>query len=267
MKKILIIGKRGFIGNNLSKYLKKIYKLRQIGFKDLKKFKSKINNFNYIVNTSINKNYVNNKYNEKFDNDLKISKLINNKKIIYSFISTRKVYPNKANLKENTKLIPESNYSKNKFITEQKLTRVLKNNLVILRVSNIIGDKSSTKNIHRTFIDVFFENIKKGIILDNGNAFKDFLAIDKFCQIFSSIIKNNLVGVYNVSIGQKVYLNDLVGWLNKYNKKKLKKIKIIKKNNNSFYLNNKKLMSKIKVKSSLNDLKKYCYRLSKNKFS
>ena len=267
MKKILIIGKRGFIGNSLTKYLSKFYNVKQIYFKDLNKFKNKINNFNYIINTSINKNYINNKYNERFDNDLKISKLINNKKIIYTFISTRKVYPSKINLKEKTKLSPKSNYSKNKVITEQKLSKKLKGGLVILRVSNIIGDKSLTKKIHHTFIDIFFENIKKGIIIDNGNAFKDFLAIDKFCQIFRNIIKENLKGVYNVSIGQKVYLNDLINWLNKFNKKKLKKIKIIKKNGDSFYLNNKKLMSKIKIKNSLIDLKQYCYKLSKNKFS
>ena len=266
MKKILIIGKRGFIGNSLYKYLKKFYKVRQIRFKDLNKFKSKINNFNHIINTSINENYINNKYKKKFDNDLKISGLVNNKKIIYTFISTRKVYPSKANVKENSKLLPESNYSKNKLITEQKLTRKLRDNLVILRVSNIIGDKSLTKTIQKTFIDIFFENIKKGIMIDNGNAFKDFIAIDKFCQIFKNIIKKNLIGVFNVSIGQKVYLNDLIKWLNKFNKKKLKKIKIIKKND-SFYLNNKKLMSKIKIKNTLTDLRRYCYQLSKNKFS
>ena len=76
-----------------------------------------------------------------------------------------------------------------------------------------------------------------------------------------------MVGIYNVSIGQKVYLKDLVVWLNKYNKKKPKKIKKIEKKNESFYLNNQKLMSKIKLKNSLKDLKKYCYQLSKNKFS
>ena len=267
MKKILIIGKRGFLGNSLSKYLKKFYYVKQISFRETKKFKNKINNFDYIVNTSIDKKYIYNKYNEKFDNDLKISKLIYNKKIIYIFISTRKVYPSKPNLKESSKLTPRSNYSKSKLITEQKLNKQLKNNLVILRVSNIIGDKISIKKIHRTFIDIFFENIKRGIVIDNGSTFKDFLSIDKFCQIFANIIKKNLVGIYNVSIGQKVYLNDLINWLNKFNKKELKKINIIKKNNESFYLNNKKLMSKIKIKNSLLDLKRYCYQLSKKKFS
>jgi nucleoside-diphosphate-sugar epimerase len=266
MKKILIIGKRGFIGNSLFKYLKKFYQVKQISFEDSLKFKSKINNFNYIVNTSINRSYIKNKYDEKFDNDLKISKLINNKNIIYSFISTRKVYPSRANLKENSKLSPKSNYSKNKVATEQKLSKKFGRNLVILRVSNIIGDKSLNKKIQKTFIDIFFENVRKGIIIDNENDFKDFLSIDKFCQIFKNIIKYNLKGIYNVSIGQKVYLNDIISWLNKFNRKKLKNVKI-KKKSESFFLNNKKLMSKIKINNSINELKKYCYQLSKNKFS
>ena len=266
MKKILIIGKRGFIGNSLFKYLKKFYKVKQISFKDTFKFKSKISKFDCVINTSIDKNYIKNKYNEKFDNDFRISKLINNKKIIYCFISTRKVYPSKANLRENSKLSPKSNYSKNKLITERKLSKKLRDNLVILRVSNIIGDKSLTKKIQKTFVDIFFENVQKGIDIDNGKAFKDFLSIDKFCQIFKNIIKYNLKGTYNVSIGQKVYLNDIISWLNKFNKRKLKKIKI-KKNSESFYLNNKKLMSKIKINNSIKDLEKYCYQLSKNKFS
>ena len=191
MKKILLVGKRGFVGISLNKYLKKFYNVKHIGFKDIGNFKKNINNFDYIVNTSINRNYINYKYNERFDNDLAISNLINNKKTIYIFISTRKVYPSKANLKENSKLSPKSNYSKNKLITERKLSIKLKDNLTILRVSNIIGDKSLSKNIHKTFIDIFFENIKNGINVDNGNAFKDFLSINKFCQIFKCILKKN----------------------------------------------------------------------------
>ena len=41
MKKILIIGKRGFIGNSLSKYLKKKFKITHKSFTDFNKFKSK----------------------------------------------------------------------------------------------------------------------------------------------------------------------------------------------------------------------------------
>ena len=60
MKKILIVGKRGFIGNSLNRYLKKFYHIKHISFKNIKNFKKKVNEFNYVVNTSINKNYINN---------------------------------------------------------------------------------------------------------------------------------------------------------------------------------------------------------------
>ena len=41
MKKILIVGKRGFIGNNLSKYLKRFYIVKHKSFKDTIKIKFK----------------------------------------------------------------------------------------------------------------------------------------------------------------------------------------------------------------------------------
>ena len=55
MRKILIIGKRGFIGNNLSSYLKKFFKVSYKRFKDLNKNSLKTQDFDYIINTSINK--------------------------------------------------------------------------------------------------------------------------------------------------------------------------------------------------------------------
>ena len=57
---------------------------------------------------------------------------------------------------------------------------------------NIIGDKSNSKNLRSTFIDIFIKNIKKGYIIDNDNSFKDFISIKKFCEIISVFIKKNL---------------------------------------------------------------------------
>ena len=108
MIKILIIGKRGFVGNNLNRYLRKYYNVSHKSYKDLNKLKFKINNYNFIINTSINKNYIDNKYNVKFDNDIKISKFIDNHKTTLVFLSTRKIYKSKANLKENSKLAPKT---------------------------------------------------------------------------------------------------------------------------------------------------------------
>ena len=100
-------------------------------------------------------------------------------------------------------------------------------------------------------------------MLDNGKNYKDFIGVDKFCEIIKKSFKK-LRGVFNVSI--EIFLNDIIGWLNKF--KKQKKLKLIKNNKktDSFYLNNKKLMSKISIKNSKSDLMKYCFKISKKNF-
>ena len=45
------------------------------------------------------------------------------------------------------------------------------------------------KKIHNTFIDIFFNNINKGFIFDNKKDFKDFISIDKFCEIIKNWCK------------------------------------------------------------------------------
>ena len=266
MIRILIIGKRGFVGNNLYKYLKKFYSVTHKSYKDFTKFKTNLNNYNFVINTSINRNYINKKYNIKFDNDIKISNFIDKDKTIFIFLSTRKVYEPKPNLKEKSKLAPKTNYAKNKLITEKKLIKRFSKDLIILRVSNIIGDKSKIKKLHNTFVDVFFHNVRKGYIFNNKNDYKDFISINKFCEIIKNIIKKNLRGTFNVSIGKKIFLNEIVNWLNKFNRKKVK-TKKIKLKNDCFYLNNKKLMSKIKIKNSISELRDYCHKISKKKFN
>ena len=142
----------------------------------------------------------------------------------------------------------------------------MKKKLLILRISNIIGLNihSDSRKVHQTFINIFIKNIKKNIVYDNKNIFKDFLSIDKFLQIFYLVILKNLDGVYNVSIGKKVYLNDLISWLNYHNYNKVKIMKLPKKfNKDAFFLNNSKLKKKIGINIELKELELYCKKLSK----
>ncbi len=266
MKKVLIIGKRGFIGKSLKKFLKIKHKVKLISFKNALSFKQ-INKYNFVINSSINRYYITKKYNKSFDNDLKIAERIKDKKIIYIFLSSRKVYKAKPNIKEKSKLLPKSNYSKNKLKTEKKLYKIFKNDLIVLRISNIIGNKSNIgQSLHKTFVDIFYKKAKKGIIYNNKKNYKDFISIEKFCEIVSMIIHKNLRGTFNVSIGKKVFLNDLVKWLNHFNQRKFKIVNYNKAPEKNFYLNNRKLMSKIKISNNLESLKKDCINLSKKLF-
>ena len=137
-----------------------------------------------------------------------------------------------------------------------------------MRVSNIIGiPNKSKRKLHLTFLDIFFNKVKLGFIYDNKKIYKDFISIKIFSEIIFQLIKNDSTGVYNVSLGKKVYLNQLTKWLNFYNNKKLSLIKPQNSfNNDNFTLNNKKLMNKIDLKIRVNDLKNECLIISKKMF-
>ena len=267
--KIIIIGKKGLIGSNLNSYLKiKNYTINLDYKSFINKKKKFINNFDYVINCTSNKNYINNKYIKKNDFDLIIAKKIEKLNIKMLMLSTRKVYKIGNNLKEFSPLDPKNHYSKNKLITEKALIKVLKRKVLILRISNIIGiNKRKHNKLHKIFIDIFLENIKKGLIFDNKNSYKDFISVDKFCEIIEKLIRCNTHGIFNISLGKKVFLKQIVSWLNFHNKKDVKFIKLEKINKpDNFILNNNKLMNKIKVKNSVKDLKKYCILLSKQLF-
>ena len=266
-KKILIFGKNSFIGTNLYTFLKNKHfvKIKSFNLKSLKN----LNKFDYIINCSINKNYVNDIYSVNNDIDLKIVKNLN-ENTNFIFLSSRKIYEPKANIYEKSKIKCSNNYEKNKYITERKILEIKEDKSIILRISNIVGFKKyNPRKIHYTYLDYLINKVRKGELIVNKNEFKDFLDVNTFSKIINSIIKNKVFGTYNVSIGEKVYLKELNNWLlsSINNKKRFKVIKL--KNNKikqSFYLNNSKLQKKIDFKINIAQLKKECIKLSKKLF-
>ena len=212
-KNILIIGKKSFIGSNLFLNLKNKHNLKIVDYnKNITKILPDLLKFDYLINCTSNKSYIKSRYSEKNDFDLIIANKIKHLDIKMIFLSSRKIYKIGYDLKESDNPQPICNYSKNKFITETNLKKILNKKILILRISNLIGaNVNHKKKLHKTFLDFFFENIKKGFILKNDNCYKDFLSINKFSQIVNELIKKNAIGVYNVSIGKKIYLK-LPSW-------------------------------------------------------
>ena len=185
-KKILLIGLNSFISKNLFSFFKSknIY-VKKISFENFKSETNKyVLNFDIFINCSINKNYLIKKYHNDSDNDLFLAKKLFKRNKFQIFLSTRKVYKEKIGVKENGLISPNCNYSKNKFKSETKIYKILKKDLLILRISNVIGYPTKKKRkIHNTFLDTFFENIKKGIIYDNKDIFKDFISTKRLSEI------------------------------------------------------------------------------------
>lgn len=270
-KKILIIGKKGFIGSNLYKFFKENnLKVNSLNYENfLNSNQKNVDKFDIIINCSSNKKFINNKYHVRNDHDLIIAKKIINSNAMLIMLSTRKVYKPKFDIKESDLKNPNCNYSKNKLLSEFCVKKILMNRILILRISNIIGiPNDNVRKLHKTFLDIFFKAAKRGYIYNNKRIYKDFISIKKFNEIVFELIKKNCFGTYNVSIGKKIYINQIIGWLNFYNSNKVKFIRVNNSfNNDNFTLNNRKLMNKIKIKNSLNDLKNECLKISRNVFT
>ena len=82
------------------------------------------------------------------------------------------------------------------------------------------------------------------------------------------MIQKKCIGVYNVSFGNKVYLDKILNWLNYYNTKPLEKViykkKLISENQDCFYLNNDKLKKDINLKLTYKNLEKEIKIMSKS---
>jgi dTDP-4-dehydrorhamnose reductase len=268
-KKILIIGQNGLIGKNLFNYFKsRKINIYRISFESFLK-KNFLNSFDIIINCTSNQKFVKNKYANKNDNDFIIAKKIINLKTKLIMLSTRKIFKPKFNIKELDKKEPNCNYSINKVISEASVNKILGARVLILRICNIISMPNKNKRkLHNTFSDIFFEMAKKGYIYNNNKKiYKDFISISKFNQIVYELIKKDSFGIFNISLGKKIYINQLIAWLNFHNTKKIKVINIKNSfNNDSFTLNNNKLMKQIKIKNNILELKNECFAISKKFF-
>lgn len=260
MKKILIIGKKSFIGSNLRNYLNKYFNVKIFSLEEiLTKPENYFNKFSHVINTSIHSSYIKKKYDKKYDLDIRFINKFKKIKFIYIFLSTRKIYFQKFNIKENSLIHPLDNYAKNKLITEKILNKKVKQNLLILRISNILGKKISrnNRNIHKLFLDNFLNYRKLKKKLSFNNNFKDFITIDQFSLMISKLIKKKITGIFNVSLGEKIYISEIISWLDK---DFFSKINFKPATNDSFTLSNKKLIKTIKVSINKTQVKNFCLK-------
>ena len=258
---VLIIGKKSFIGYNLNKYLKNFFKVDILSFEDLYKNKLNIYKYSHIINTSIHKNYIKKNYNRKFDLDRMIIDKFYNSNFKFIFMNTRKIYKPKINISEKSRIKPIDQYAKNKIKKEKYLKKKLKKNLLSLRISNVLGKRPlrNRRVAHDLFLDNFIKFKKKNKKIKVKNEFKDFISINHLCLVIKKLIKNDIYGVFNVSMSKKIYVSEITRWLSKTF---YKKITFIKSSEDSFTLSNKKLVDKIDINISKIQLKNFCENLN-----
>ena len=266
MKKILIIGSRGYIGKSLTKSLKKKYKLIKpshsrgeinvLNKNTLKKYISK--DISNIINLT-GQNDANKKRLKKVivQGNKNLIEVINkvNPNINFIFISTCLVYglKNKKAM-ENSNLAPVSFYAKLKY----KMENYLKKNSMnyhILRLANVYDE-----NLNSGFFKKFFFTLKneKKIYFSNIKTKRNMIHMQDAVKAIIAIIrcpkKNLIINIGNENI-QLSKIKDLFKRSFKNN------IEIIE-NKMSLYKDSSQIISIEK----LNELKKWKKKNIKSTF-
>lgn len=265
-KRILFIGKNSLLANQLYQLTRKKFFIKKISYEDFLNLSIKsINQYSHIINFAIKKKYILNKYNVKDDLDFSISKKLIEAKCIFVFLSSRKVYKATPNIKETDKIYFHDNYGRNKFLTENKLRKLLKKNLLILRISNVLTYKNKkvskqNRRSHKTFLDYFYEIRLQKKKYYTFNYFKDFITIDQLSRYFISLIKIKITGTFNISLGKKIFIKEIFSWIDK---SFLKRVQFVKKPYNkhmSFVLNNSKILKLVNLKITKKQVENFCIK-------
>lgn len=258
--KILITGCCGFVGRNITAFLKKKkFIIDGIGHGNWNKKTYKSWGYNYLINKNINfKNLIKLKENynyiihcggtglqsksmESFKKNITTLQEVleyiikKNKKIKLIFISSVAVNAKKKIIEENLEHNPISNYGLNKQLCENIIkfySNKYQLDSLILRVSSLYGN-----DLKKQFIYDACNKLRnnKNIFTGNGDEIRDWLHINDFCNLIYKILIKGFYkfNIMNCGSGETYSIKYILNLLCK-----LFKIKIIPRFNSEGIENN-----------------------------
>ena len=239
---------QGFVGTNISIFLKKKKCKLFIPKKGKYKFKKNLHNVIYCIG---NQNWLKDPEVTYNANLAMVPKIIfNNKFDSFTFLSTTRLYfaNPKTKTSENDPININSNnksflYNSLKIAAENLCLTLNNKNIKVIRMSNLFGDNFTNQAyILPTWIRDSIINKKIDLYI-NKNSTKDFIYVDDAFDVLLKIIKTGKHRLYNVASGKNIKLSKIL--------KEIKKITNCKIN----YTNSSNIIKepKINIKRIVNE--------------
>ena len=271
MKKILITGATGFIGNYLIPELTKNHKIIGISKKKRKSSKNFIsssaditksnlkvkNQFTDIIHMAAysDVNYCNLNpikcYELNVKSTQRMLEIARKKDSKFLFISSSHAYGNliKQPISENALCNPSTHYASSKRMSEilcETYSKTYGLDIQIARIFSVYGPKSSKSNLIFNIINQIINNSK--IILGNTSPKRDFIFINDVIAGLIKIINSKKKGfeIYNIGSGKSISVENLVKNCFTVSNKKLKIISSKEKKRKNEIMNIQANISKMK---------------------
>jgi nucleoside-diphosphate-sugar epimerase len=211
---ILLLGGEGFVGRNLAKLFcksmqcfsvsrtKSIFNNREDIFVKLNPYYEKLNrNFDIYIHLIDNKVDLDKKFLEEEKKLMKNLEILPSKHLIV--FSSAVVYANPTSPYGRRKLTLE------KFYTEYCLENSI--HLTILRLFNAYGDYQMPFCQGSLIANLFYNHLNnKTSNINDINAQRDFIYSQDIAKITENIIKNKILGTYDIATGNLISIKELL---------------------------------------------------------
>jgi len=206
---------QGFVGTNISIFLKKKKCKLFIPKKGKYKFKKNLHNVIYCIG---NQNWLKDPEVTYNANLAMVPKIIfNNKFDSFTLLSTTRLYfaNPKTKTSENDPININSNnknflYNSLKIAAENLCLTLNNKNIKVIRMSNLFGDNFTNQAyILPTWIRDSIINKKIDLYI-NKNSTKDFIYVDDAFDVLFKIIKKGKHRLYNVASGKNIKLSKIL---------------------------------------------------------
>lgn len=259
---VLLIGSNGFLGSSLKFYLKtKNFKVETVSIRtrnDIANLIEKVNcsktyykiinaGWSGVINGSLNKD----KQNENLELQTYLFQIANSPFVI-KFINfgTYNEYGDVEGIltEDLINLKPVSEYAIVKNILRQYIdSNNYWKNFLHIRIANVYGPNQPENSLYGTLLN--YSN--KPLYFGAGNALRDMLYIDDFCNAIFLILNSDVSGILNIGTGTSITNKKFIILLSKLFKIPLNHIYFDQQKRDNIFMSEKFTLSVEKAKSIL----------------